>query len=85
MPKAQPKFIPKFQRSRYLILFCRGPKAGKKCGYAIDLNSHTSTWTTCPLCGGKLHRQWHYTGIRYSVEADYEPYPTNNRRNNRTR
>lgn len=79
------KSIPKFQRSRHLILFCRGPKSGKKCGYAVELCRYTAHWKTCPLCGGTLFRIWHYTGIGYQIDEEPEPYPNNYRRNNRTR
>ena len=77
MANAKPKYIPKHQRSRYLILFCRGPKPGKKCGYAIDLNIYTAHWDTCPQCGGKLIRAWHYTGRGYTLNEEPEPYSNN--------
>ncbi|MBA7645707.1 hypothetical protein ES703_53465 [subsurface metagenome] len=84
MPKTYLKSIPKFQRSRYLVLFCPGPKPGNKCGYAIDINTYSHPWTKCPLCGGKLIRAWHNTGRRYAVDEQPEPYTTNNHRITRT-
>ena len=81
MPATKQKHIPKFKRSRWLVLYCHGKPPAKKCGYCIELCSHTATWTDCPLCGGKLHRQWHYSNNRYSLDDEYEPYPTNQRRN----